>query len=180
MRDLANQNYKAGSRNRRVIKIGVFVILVLGIYLFLKNSGANIGLSSSSIVLKEAPKGLTPVTLPPDVADIGKGISLTTQNAVFVNVSGEVAKATATRKFGDGSYTLTVEATLPDPKNNRYQVWIIGDTPTDAGFMIGSGSTWTSTFRDKDYYSKYSQIWITREITDNEGKPEKRILEGSF
>ena len=95
--------------------------------------------------------------------------------------SGESATATASRKFGDGSYNLTVNATLPDPVGNVYQVWIVGgDESHLAGDMQGSGKSWSLSFNDVDDYSNLDGIWISREITKQDNKPEKHILEGSF
>ena len=184
MRDLANQSYISGRNNfSRLIKSVVLAfVLVAGIWFFSQRS-ANPSLTSGPVVLRDAPKGLVPVSLPDDLISAGQAVNLKTGKAVFSNVSdeAEVARATAVRKYGDGTFTLTVEANLPDPKNLKYQVWIVGSGEFfDAGFMNGSGTDWTLIFRDKDYYSKYSQILITREITNNDGKPEKHILEGNF
>lgn len=182
MRDLAGQNYSGGRNNtQRAVKIIVLAVAVSVAVWFFNNRSANTASGDGAIVLKDASKGLKPVNLPSDITSVGQAVNLRSDSAVFTNVGDVAAKATAIRKYGDGSYTLAVEATLPDPKGSRYEVWIIGeDLKQEAGFLNGSGNSWTLVFRDKDYYSKYSEIWITREITDNDSKPEKHILEGSF
>jgi len=182
MRDLAGQNYSGGRNNTlRTVKIVVLAVAVSIAIWFLSNRSTNTTTGGGAIVLKEASKGLKPIDLPSDIASVGQAVNLRSDSAVFTNVSDLPAKATAIRKYGDGSYTLAVEATLPDPKGSKYEVWIIGeDLKQEAGFLNGSGNSWTLVFRDKDYYSKYNQIWITREITNNDSKPEKHILEGFF
>ena len=184
MRDLANQNYISGRNNfSRLVKTVVLALILVAVIWFFSQRSTNPSLTTGPVILRDAPKGLVPVSLPDDLVSAGEAVNLKTGKAVFSDVSDEtgVAKATAVRKYGDGTFTLTVEANLPDPKNLKYQVWIVGDGEFfDAGFMSGSGTNWTLIFRDKDYYSKYSQILVTREITNNDDKPEKHILEGSF
>ena len=184
MRDLANQNYISGRNNfSRLVKTVVLALILVAVIWFFSQRSTNPSLTTGPVILRDAPKGLVPVSLPDDLVSAGEAVNLKTGKAVFSDVSDEtgVAKATAVRKYGDGTFTLTVEANLPDPKNLKYQVWIVGDGEFfDAGFMSGSGTNWTLIFRDKDYYSKYSQILVTREITNNDDKPEKHILEGTF
>jgi len=182
MRDLAQRSYIRGDSSSKKAKIIVFLALAISALFLLKDnflSGSASG--GSSQALRDAPKGLTPVEISDNLVSAKEGVSLKTDTASFTNVSEGSAKAAAVRKYGDGNYSLAVNATLPDPKGNRYQVWIIGGGKNyDAGFLNGSGTSWTLAFRDKDYYSKYSEIIITREITDFDNKPEKHILEGNF
>ena len=188
MRDLAQQSYQRTTHskiliNRGAVKVALLLVSILVILLVVRRvigGGGVIG--GSSIVLRDAPKGLTPVEFSGGSTAIDdNALDLSIQSATFTNVSGESASATASRKFGDGSYSLSVTATLPDPNGDRYQVWIVGgDEPYLAGDMNGSGKSWSISFNDVDDYSNLDGIWITREITNNDSKPEKHILEGSF
>lgn len=182
MRDLAQQNLtkRPDARSAR-IKILIIAAIVVGAIFVIKSGFASGGGSGSSVILQNAPNGLKAVSY--GGSDVSKaGIDLKTDSANFRNVSGDSAKATATRTYGDGSFALTVNATLPDPRGgDKYQVWLVGEEVVDAGIMDGAKNSWSLLFRDKDKYSSaYNQIWITREITTNDGKPEKHILEGSF
>lgn len=185
MRDLAQM----GSSKKRVagapkiLPIVVIVVAVVAVVYFMasKISVGGIGGSSSGVTLQDAPKNLTPVKVDGAPVDVDKGVTLSSGSATFTNVSDESATATATRVFGNGSYSLTVSATLPDPTGSKYQVWLVGGGKAlNAGFMDGAKTSWSVTFRDKDKYSTMSEIWITREITAEDGKPEKHILEGRF
>ncbi len=188
MRDLAGQSYQRKSSSkiaipRSAVRVVLLLVAILAILMIVRRvigGGGIIG--GSSIVLRDAPKGLTPVEVPGQNMAIDDGaVDLSIQRATFTNVSGENATATATRKFGDGSYNLSVNATLPDPNGNVYQVWIVGgDAPHLAGDMQGSGKSWSLSFNDVDDYSNLDGIWISREITKQDNKPEKHILEGSF
>lgn len=182
MRDLAQQSFSKSSEKSKLLKVVIIALLIVGVVFFL-NSKLSSGTTSTSgaVVLKDAPKGLTPVSLTDNLDILENGVNLSTDTATFKNVSGENAKATAVRKYGNGNFSMSVDATLPDPKGQKYQVWIVGGGyPLDAGFMSGSGNSWTLVFRDRDQYSKYRTIWLTREITSEDGKPEKHVLEGSF
>jgi|SRR3989344_6090487 len=184
MRDLAQQSY---SRTKfqipepvvRITLLLVVVIAILFVIRFVVNVG---GVGGSSVQLKDAPKGLTPVSLSGGVVSTDEGIDLVIESATFQNVSAVSGTASASRKYGDGSFSMTVRATLPDPQGNPYQVWIVGDGEVIlAGKMNGSGSSWNLVFNDKDKnYSKMNELWITREITEIDNIPEKHILEGSF
>ena len=182
MRDLAQQSFERRQGSfPKPLKFLVLLAIVLGALVFVKDRFFSSGISSSSSAsLHDAPKGLTAVPVP-NVSSFGdRGISLTSESANFTNVSADSAKATASRKYGDGTYSLSVSATLPALKGDKYQVWIITDGVKLAGTMEGSGTSFSLVFRDNDKYSKYDEIWITREITSNDEKPEKHILEGRF
>lgn len=181
MRDLANRSYDGRDKGLpKSVKFLVLVALVLSALFFLKDRFFSWGVSSSSVTLRDAPKGLTPVDVSETVSFDDEGISLVTERATFVNVSGDNAKASATRKYGDGTYSLSVNATLPVVVGDKYQVWIATNPAKLAGTLTGAGGSFSLIFRDTDKYSKVDQIWITREITDNDEKPERHILEGSF
>lgn len=181
VRDLANQSYVRGKNSSlNLAKIIILVFFLLAIVWLLAGRAQSPTSTSGPIVLRDAPKGLTPVSLP-DLSSVGQAVNLQTDKAVLESVGEIAGRATATRKYGDGTYTLIVEATLPDPKGLKYEVWLVGgDQPQEAGFLNGSGANWTLVFRDKDYYSKNDGIWITREITSDDKKPEKHMLEGRF
>lgn len=183
MRDLAQQNLtKRPDAKGAALRILAIALIVIGVVFVIKSGFIFGGGSSSSVVLQNAPNGLKAVSY--GGSDIsGAGVDLKTDYVDFRNVSGASASATATRTYGDGAFALSVNATLPDPKGgDKYQVWLAaGDSVVDAGIMDGAKNSWSLVFRDTDKYSsKYNQIWITREITTNDGKPEKHILEGSF
>ena len=188
MRDLAQQSYQRTSSSkiaipRSAVRVALLVVVILVILLVVRRLIAGGGvIGGSSIVLRDAPKGLTPVEFSGGSTAIDDdAIDLSIQSATFTNVSGESATATATRKFGDGSYNLSVNAILPDPNGNVYQVWIVGgDEPHLSGDMQGLGKSWSLSFNDVDDYSNLDGIWISREITKQDSKPEKHILEGSF
>lgn len=167
---------------KRLIRIFILFILVFGVIFLLKSKTNVGGAGGSSVVLKEASRGLTPVELDSSHEELTKNaVDLTTQKAVLDDLMyGGEAKATATRSFGGGSYILSVEATLPDPKNVNYQVWVVGGgevIPVD--FMSGSKTKWSLNIRGKDDYSNYGGIWITLERTKDD-LPEEHVMEGKF
>jgi len=190
MRDLANQNFTPQSAPIsgkiaipqsvvRIVLILIVTLVILVVARQLLNSGGFVG--RSSLTLKDAPKGLTPVAIGTSANIEGEdALNLAIESASFVNVSGVSGSATATRKYGDGSFTMSVNATLPIPEGDTYQVWIVGgDILKLAGTMDGS-ENYSLVFNDVDNYSSTNTIWITREITPNEGRPEKHVLEGTF
>ena len=183
MRDLAQQNFSGKSYTRSTIfRVLAIIVVVAGLIFILKSKFGGSASGNLSVILQNAPNGLKPVNF--SGSDVAKsGIDLKGSSVTFRNVSGDSASATASRTFGDGSFSLSVTATLSDPKGgDKYQVWLVGANGVfDAGLMEGSKNTWSLVFRDKDKYSSaYNQIWITREITTNDNRPEKHILEGSF
>lgn len=185
MRDLAYQNTLVRPKRSLpmpLIKAAFLVIAVIAVLLLVKqkiSSGSFIGGGSSELV--DAQHGLIPVSVGASNVTSG-GVNLSSGSASFRDVKyGGQAKASATRTFGTGSYSLSVSATLPNPSGDKYQVWLVnGDQVKDAGFLSGSGSSWSLVFNDSGKYSSYNTIWITREITTEGGKPEQHVLEGSF
>lgn len=183
MRDLANQSIirrKGMVLKRTWIFALVFVLVVVFLASLLLNS-SDTSSGGDSANLKDAPKGLKPVKLA-EVVSTGGGIDLSKNSATLSDVKyGGLASGTATRTFGDGSFSLSVSATLPDPKGDKYQVWLTnGSEVKNAGFMNGSGKSWSVVFRDKDIYSKFNEVWVTRELTTEGNQPETHVLEGSF
>lgn len=179
MRDLSRINYGDKKRlSKRTIFVfaGVFAVVsvVYGLNMVIGGSG-----SSSGVILRDAPTDLKPVNA--GEVKIEGGVDLKTEKASFKDVkySGS-ATATATRAYGGGVYSLTVEASLPDPKNTNYQVWLVGSAgPVSIDYMRGSKTSWSLNLRDSDKFSKYKGIWITLERTKDD-LPEEHVLEGSF
>lgn len=186
MKDLAKRNYSTSSKvsiPRGVVKIAVVVVLVLVVLVFVKSqTGTSSGNSSlnSSVILSEAPRGLTPVSIG-DTNISSAGVNLTTQTANMKIVRKEVTGSVkASRTYGAGTYSLSVTANIEDPKGAFYQVWLTDGTklvPID--YMRGSGSSWSLDLSDTDKYSKLNKIWITLE-RGKDNKPEEHIVEGSF
>jgi len=157
------------------------LIFAGGIFLF-KNGLDFGGSSSSSVILREAQRGLTPVVIEGGQDDIlESAVDLTTQKAILSDVMhGGAAKASATRSFGGGSYILSVEATLPDPINVNYAVWVVGGGETILiDYMTGSKTSWSLSKRARDEYSNYDGIWITLERTKDDFV-EEHVMEGTF
>ncbi|MBI3283012.1 hypothetical protein HYZ70_02950 [Candidatus Curtissbacteria bacterium] len=168
--------------SKKLTRLLVFLAVILAAAA-LGKSKLNLGTSSgSSVVVREAVRGLTPVALSGEHEELTEGaVDLVTQRAVLADVKydGE-ARATAVRSFGGGTYILTVDATLPDPKNVSYQVWVTGGgevVPID--YMRGEGTRWSLSVRTGDEFSLYDGIWITLERTKDE-IPEEHVMEGSF
>lgn len=186
MRDLSrtsNSNTSVLLGFKNYWRVFVILAIVLGV-LFVVRFGFNLGsgvVGGSSVVLHEAPRGLTPVEVDGKSGVTDGGVNLVTQSASFTDVKyGGGASATATRSFGGGTYVLNVNAKLPDPVNTNYQVWLVGGgevVPID--YMRGSGTSWSLSLRSADNYSNYSGIWITLERS-KDNIPEEHVLEGSF
>ena len=185
MRDLANQSYgqkgaKIDSKFLRrvlVLTFGVIAVLVIGKLFF----SANSVISGQSVILRDAPTGLKPVEADSDTSVSAEGVTLTSQTARLANVAEGGGSGTAKRTFGANTYSLDVDTNLPDPKGNNYGVWLSDGTEVLlVDYLRGSGSSWGYELKDKDKYSGFDQIWITLEITKNDTKPEKHILEGSW
>ena len=185
MRDLANQSYgQKGAKTdskflRRVLFLtfGVIAVLIIGKLFF----SAGSVISGQSVVLRDAPTGLKPVEADSGTSVSDEGVTLTSQTAKLVNVAGSGGSGTAKRTFGAGTYSLDIDANLPDPEGNNYGVWLYDSSEVLlVDYLRGSGNSWGYELKDKDKYSGFDQIWITLEITKNDTKPEKHILEGSW
>ncbi len=185
MRDLAQSHSfvprKSSKFPPRILRIILVVFVISGAIYFAGNAITGRGVVGGESV-HDAPAGLTPVEVSGAPISVAGGVNLSSDTITLKNVAGaDGGTATATRVYGNGGYTLTVSATLPDPHANRYQVWLSDGTKVyDANFMDGSKTSWSDTFRDTDKYSKVKNIWITREITSEDNKPERHIMEGSF
>lgn len=185
MRDLSKASLGRKRKSPIFAKLTrlIVILFIVGAILAVVKSNFNIGSSSSSsVIIREAGRGLTPVELSDEHKELISGaVNLVTQKALLSDVKyGGRASATAARSFGGGSYILSVVATLPDPKNVSYQVWVAGGgevIPID--YMRGEGTKWDLTIRASDEYSNYDEVWITLERTKDE-KPEERVMEGMF
>lgn len=187
MRDLSKIPLGGNSKRKspkfkKLTRLLVLLVIVLAVFSVVKSRLNIVSPSSSSVTLREAERGLVPVELGGEHEELTSGaVDLVTQKAVLVDVKdGGEARATATRSFGGGTYVLTVEATLSDPKNVSYQVWVVGGgevVPID--YMRGQGTKWSLTVRTADEFSGYEGIWITLERTKND-VPEEHVMEGSF
>ncbi|HSX18841.1 MAG TPA: hypothetical protein VLE91_01765 [Candidatus Saccharimonadales bacterium] len=192
MRDLSR--VPLGARSKKGAKVGKFikrlrllviVVVIIAAVLFVKEKfNGQSAIDGQSIILREASHGLTPVKLGNESSTLLKNaVDLKTEKTTLKDVKyggSGVAVATAARSYGGGSYILTVDATLPDPVNVSYEVWVVGGgevVPVD--FMQGSGTHWTLNVNTKDEFSNYSGIWITLERLKDE-KPEEHVLEGTF
>lgn len=167
---------------RRILKLIIFIALILVVFYLAKSRFSGGETDGGDIILREAPRGLTPVVLKGNLVDVDtSGVDLVTESATLTDVKyGGEAKASATRSYGAGIYKLTVAATLPDPKNVDYQVWLVsGENVLPIDYMRGSGTNWSLSLRGQDKYSGYREIWITLERTKDE-LPEEHVMEGSF
>lgn len=186
MRDLAKQDFTSNRRklNLKVfLRVFLFFAAVLGILVFIKfYSPFSKSLSASSVVLKEAPRGLKPITAGGSGEINSEGVNLTSKNATFTDVRYKgAAKATAKRMYGAGTYLLSVSATLPDPEGNKYGLWLVGDGDVFlVDYLKGSKTSWGLELSDKDKYPHYDGIWITLERMWEDENPEEHVLEGSF
>lgn len=187
MRDLSKSSLGLKKRvkitNFKVIKFILPVVVLAGLFFAVKNLDLG-GISGDvSANVHEAPRGLVPVEIGTQVKDLTKGaVDLKTEKTVLENVKSGYGKAegTAARSYGGGTYILTVEATLPDPKDTLYEVWLVGGAevvPID--FMQGAGTKWSLNITSEEDYSRYNTIWITLERT-KDNKPEEHIMEGTF
>lgn len=184
MRDLGQQNFsnlRHSSRTRTIFRVVVFLVIIGVVFYLARSRFSFSGEGGSSIVLREAPRGLKPVEVDGAIDATEGGVDLTTQQATLEDVKYDgKAKATATRSFGGGLYILSVDATLPDSANAYYQVWLVGGSSvTPINYMNGSKTSWSLNLRSSDKYSQYRGIWITLERTKDE-LPEEHVLEGSF
>jgi len=186
MRDLAQQKfsgpYGVKKNNTVVLRLIIVLAVVLGIGFFVKSKFLNTGSVSGSadVVLREAPRGLTPVDIKDEGA--GKGVDLKLENASFDLVkSGFNGKVTATRSYTNGIYSLNVDATLENPQGHQYGVWAVnGDDVVLVDYMGGNKTNFSLRVRkDDDKLMKYDGIWITFERS-KEDRPEEHIFEGTF
>ena len=179
MRDLA-RGVRSSRNVNKIFGQLIVVLFIIGAVFFIKNNFVDTSVGGTSVVLREAPRGLKPVEVENGGVTDG-GVDLAINRATLRDVKyGGTARASATRSYGGGIYILSVDATLPDPVNTQYQVWLVGSgavLPID--YMRGSKTSWSLSLRDTDKYSKYSGIWITLERTKDE-KPEEHVMEGSF
>lgn len=184
MRDLSNMPMGSNPvpRGRRIVRFALLLALILVVFYLARSQFSPRGEGSGDVILGEAPRGLTPVALSDNVLDVTEGgVDLITGSATLTDIKyGGEAKAVATRSYGGGIYKLSVDATLPDPKNVNYQVWLVsGENVLPIDYMRGLGTSWSLSLRSEDKYSGYGGIWITLERSKDE-LPEEHVMEGSF
>ncbi|MDO8486885.1 MAG: hypothetical protein Q7S45_01125 [Candidatus Curtissbacteria bacterium] len=183
MRDLSNSfPPKKKFKNNRILRILVLVVVITVVIFFLKNFSVGDGFGGGSdVTLKDASFGLKPVMIGKTTVASG-GVNLATQTITLTDIKyGGEARATATRSYGAGIYKLDVSATLPDPKNVAYEVWLTGaDGPVPIDVMRGTKNSWSLNLSDSDKFSKYTGILISLERNKADSIVEERVMEGSF
>lgn len=182
MRDLSQTQVAYwGQRSKGRLRLILILILISGGFYFVGNLFLGKSVGGSNVILREAPRGLVPVIVGESDINVEGGVQLTSQTAVMRDVKyGGEATATVKRSFGGGIYILTVDATLPDPKNVNYQVWLVGSGKTvSIDYMRGAKTSWSLSLRDSDKYSSYRGVWITLERS-KDNIAEEHVMEGSF
>lgn len=183
MRDLAEQNLSSPKKAIRKTHLRVLIMVaVIGAILVLVKSNLISGsLGGSSVILRDAQTGLTPISADGTggIAQSGVDLKTETVNLVDVKYQGE-ARGVASRSLTGGTYILSVEATLPDPKGPTYEVWVTdGVKVLSVDFMKGSKTSWFLRVADTKF-APYDTVWITLERAKEDNKPEEHVLEGSF
>lgn len=180
MRDLARSGTFGNRRfNKKVLFIVLGIILISGA--FLSFIGTNSGSSSrdGSVVLSDAPPDMKPVVLSSESGVASGGVDLKTETAKLKDLRGG-ASAVVSRSYGGGVYKLDVSATLPDPKNVSYALWLVGgEGPILIDYMRGSGTSWSLGLSGPDRYSDLDGVIISLERTKDENVEEK-VMEGTF
>lgn len=180
MRDLA-QSWTFGRRKVSRAKILLVIGLVVAVGVALSFLGTN-SLSSGgggSVILADAPPDMQPVALGGEAMVTEAGVDLKTETARMKDLRGG-ASATVTRTYGAGVYKLSITATLPDPKNVSYAVWLVGDDgPILLDYMRGSGTSWSLSLSGPDKYSALNGVMISLERT-KDSLVEEKVMEGSF
>jgi len=184
VRDLSRSFSQKRNFGRPIFLRVVIVVVALGLVVFGVKTflGGASGLGAdASLTLTDAPFGLKPVSVGLATAASG-GVNLTTQTINLKDVKyGGDASGTASRAYGAGVYKLDVRATMPDPKNVVYEVWLTGEAgPLVIDVMTGAKTSWSLSLSDTDKYSKYSGILITLQRNKATGIPEEHVMEGSF
>lgn len=185
MRDLARKKFTVGSSSKLKLSMRViFVILLVFATVFIAKNFLSVSIpGTGSVTLNDAPKGLTPVNVGNADKVAKGGVDLKSQTVKLTQGKvGAGASGQATRSFGGGSYGLSVEATIPNIKGFLVEVWLVDSSGNtrEVDFMSCTGSSCSYSLKDTDKYSKYSTIWITKEITKEDEKPEEHILEGTW
>lgn len=184
MRDLAKSGgfqRKKVSRKRRFYLI-VFLIVISVVSYLIGNFQFSFSIGDKTVVLKDAPTNLKPVSLAGVTKAIATGVELTTGKATMKDLrnSGK-AKAEITRAYGAGLYKLDVQASLPDPVNVSYALWLVGDdgVPVLVDYLKGDKTEWNLNISGPDKFSKLDGVLISLERT-KDNKVEEKIMEGSF
>lgn len=168
--------------NAGILRLVLILAIIFGVGFFFKSKFLNSGSvsGSSDVVLREAPRGLTPVKV--DEGDVTQGKEIKSESASFRAVGeGASGKVSASRNLEGGKYNIRVDATLEDPKSAySYGVWLVdGNDEVIVDYLGGSGTNWyLRASRDADLM-KYDTIWITKEYSRT-NESETILFEGSF
>lgn len=167
--------------NRKDILIGLAVIAVVAAAVYLIRRPGKTGPqiptpTPRSITVQERIEESFNFKIPGDV-----------ERAELSDVSGGTGSGLATRKFGEGKFSHTVLADLPDPTaGSFYQGWLVRGKPEDPDFsIISTGKLriakggYLLEFESRKDYSDHKSVVVTLEKKDDK-KPETHILEGSF
>lgn len=184
MRDLArSRSLRRKKPTRKLLLIIIVVVAVVAGFYFYGQHDENSprDISSAGVVLRDAPNDLKPVSL----AGIEKiavgGVNLTTESANMKDLQGKDSSAVVTRTFGAGAYRLDVDATLPDPVNVSYAVWLVGTgKPLLIDYLRGSGTSYSLGITGTtEKYMQYDTVLITLERT-KDFTPEEKVMQGTF
>lgn len=164
--------------NRRDIVIGFVILAALAGFIYFRAK-------------RTTPEELTvPQTLSTeDQIEQKFGVQLpeNVERAELKDVSGGNASGIATRKFENGTFTLSVLADVPDPASGSfYEGWLVRGKEGDENFAyISTGRMsvakggYILEFNSQTDYSDYPNVVITLE-KQADTTPETHILEGSF
>jgi len=102
----------------------------------------------------------------------------------LVQVSEVEGSAVANRVYSGGEFIHTIVAELPALDEGFYEGWLIriieGQTEFfSTGKMEESDNSYYLEYRSDTDKSSYSEIVVTLELEDD-GLPEKHVLEGTF
>jgi len=135
-----------------------------------KQNSQNISVPTKSAT----PNYSTPASnLPPGVSTI-----------VLKAVEGKQGSGTAVVITDGKNLVIAVEAQLPEvPNGQNYFGWFANDKSLKKSISLGklqkSGEKFIISYKQTGNFSQYRTIVITQE-TNDDGKPEARILEGSL
>lgn len=184
MRDLARSGgfqRKRASGKKRLYFV-VFIIVISAVSYLIANFQFSFSTNDGTVVLKDAPANLKPVSLAGITKAIATGVELTTGKALLKDVRYDGrAKAEVTRAYGAGLYKLDVQASLPDPANVNYAFWLVGEdgVPVLVDYLRGDKTEWNINVSGPDKFSKLDGVLISLERT-KDNKVEEKIMEGSF
>lgn len=188
MRDLARQEIGSprasvkSSRNK-FLRLFAALIIVGALFWFAKGLlGGKSGVGSGGAVLSDAPNGLEGVAVDSSQFIASGGVELKSDKINLKLVKGDfkIGQGSASRTYGSGTYSISVDATLPDPVGQNYAVWVASSTGTKlVDYMKGSKTSWSLGSNIGSGFANYNQVWVTLERVKDQ-KPEEHVLEGTF